>query len=38
MRELDTWIEPTIRIMLIVCAILAVAGIVTVAHFVLKFW
>lgn len=34
----DGWIEPVIHILLAVSAVLALGGIITVIHFVWKFW
>lgn len=38
MRNNDGWIEPAIHIILVVCVVLALLGIVTAAHFVIKYW
>lgn len=38
MRNNDGWIEPAIHIILVICAVLALLGVLTVGHFVLKFW
>lgn len=38
MRDNGNWIEPTIHIIMIIAAILAVAGLFVVAHFVIKHW
>lgn len=42
MREIKSnahgWIKPTINVLLVVSALLAVAAIVVVVHFVMKLW
>jgi hypothetical protein len=41
LKDIDNegkWIETAIHVVLVISAVLAVLGIITVAHFVLKFW
>lgn len=38
MREMQSWIEIVLNVMLVICAILAVLGIYVCAHFILKHW
>lgn len=38
MRSEDNWIEPIIKVIVVISALLAISGIITVAHFVIKFW
>lgn len=38
MRHSDGWIEPAIHVILVICAVLTLLGIATVAHFVIKYW
>lgn len=38
MRDEGRWIEPAIKVLLVVSAIGALVGIAVVAHFIVKFW
>lgn len=38
MRDEGSWISTTINVMLVICALLAVVGLVVAGHFVAKFW